>query len=510
MSSLDGVDDSVGASLADLRKEPSSPLDWVLVGFDSQDKSHLVLLGSGTGGIEELAGSVPESDIAYGVIRRVFEYDQAVGMGSAKVTKFIRVCWRPDAKISMKRKMKIGVLDGAIKKILGSTHTDLEAETKADLTDAAVLELIERITQKRDNVAAADGKQSSNFLMGGVAHNARTAQGDSSAAKAKQDGYLDASHLTGGAKGAEVAFEDLEAIQQALASVRDDRNPEVNWVLTGYKDKKTIELIGTGAGGVDELLQACRPATVCYGLFRVTEQIDKTTAVKFCFLTWQPEDVPVMARAAISTHKGAVQPVFRPYHVDFQVADASELDHERVMDHIMSLSGTKSKVTDKQAEHKVDVYERKNLGGLTVDSEVKVQFVDRDALVEAVKRVRDDRDLEVDWIVANYDIDGKELKLALRETGAGGLDEFKLALGRDTANMSYGLLRQTQVVELAEQVKFIFVVYQGEQIATQVKAKVGTFKGGVWPIFQPFHGDAFVDQVDELTPELVQQKLWKF
>jgi hypothetical protein len=56
-------------------------------------------------------------------------------MGAAKVTKFIRVCWRPEAKIPMKRKMKIGTLDGAIKKLLGSTHSDLEAEETGELSE---------------------------------------------------------------------------------------------------------------------------------------------------------------------------------------------------------------------------------------------------------------------------------------------------------------------------------------------------------------------------------------
>lgn len=505
MSALDGIDGAIEESMKELRKEAKSSLDWLLCGFESPDNSKLVLLGSGSGGITELAGKVPDADMAYGVVRKEFAYDEGGGgMGATTVTKFIRVSFRPESKLPIKRKMKMGTLDGAIKKVLGSTHADLEAETPDELTEQALMELIERITQKKDNTAAADGKQASTFLIGGVASNSRTAAGDSAAAQKRHDAYFDNSNLTGAAKGAEVAFEDPEAVQEAIRKVRDDKD-STTWCLTGYKDKKTVELIGSGEGDVTAILDACKDATVCYGIFRVTEQIDKTTAVKFCFLVWQPEDVPVMMRAAISTHKGVITPMFRPFHVDFAVSKREELSPEAVMDHIMGLSGTKSHVTDKAPEHKQEVYERKFLGGVKAE-EVQLEFVDRDALAQAVQAVRSDKD-DTNWVAASYQIEGKNVKLGLKGQGSGGLEELSSCLFEDKGNMTYGFYRTTQVVDMSTTVKFVFVTYQGPDIPNMIKAKVTTLRGGVVPVFHPYHGEFFVDGPDELTEETVQKRL---
>jgi hypothetical protein len=505
MSKLEEVDPVVTAAFNDLRKD-NSPTNWVLCGFESEESSSkLVLLGSGAGGISELSARVPENDVAYGVVRKIFEYDTTGGaMGATQVTKFIRVCWRPESKMSMKRKMKIGPLDGAIKKVLGATHADIDTESKDEISETALVHLIERITQKADMTASAAGKQASTFFNGGVASNARNAVSDSHAAKAKQDGYLDTNNLTGSAKGAEVEFDDIDAIKAAIQTVRENKDP-TTWCLTGYRDKKHIELLGTGTGDVSELLAACKDQTVCYGIFRVTEQIDKTTAIKFCFLVWQPEDVPVMIRAAISTHKGTVTPLFRPYHVDFQATTRTELTHEVVMDHIMGLSGTKSHVSDKAPQQKVDVYERKMLGGVKAE-EVVVEFTDQEALVNAIKLVRNDKS-DVTWAVASWDIDGKSVKLAFRSSGSGDAEPFRDALCVDPANVSYGILRTKQVVDMSTVVKFIFVVYQGPDLAPLVKAKVSTLRGGVVPIFHPYHAEMFIDSANELTNSAVDARL---
>jgi len=245
---------------------------------------------------------------------------------------------------------------------------------------------------------------------------------------------------------------------------------------------------------------------MCFGLFRVVERIDKTTAVKFVFVSWQPDDVPVMARASQGTHRGGVLPVFRPFHIDFSVSKRDELDMAGVMDAIMKLSGTKSMVTDRTPTHKEDKYERKFLGGVKDDA-IPLDFVDKDALDAAVRAVRSDAD-PATWVTAAYRIDGKSLALELKSAGTGGAGEFAAALCADPTNTAYGLLRVQQIIDgRTAAVKFVFVTYQGPEIASMVKAKVSTLRGAVLPAFQPFHGEMFVDSASEVTERSIMDRL---
>jgi hypothetical protein len=94
---------------------------------------------------------------------------------------FIQVTYERDLEVSTVTNLRIyDILNDSIRHEPSCTLTNL-------LSIQIITELIERITQKKDNVS---DKQASTFLMGGVAHNARTAQGDSSAATRKMDGYL--------------------------------------------------------------------------------------------------------------------------------------------------------------------------------------------------------------------------------------------------------------------------------------------------------------------------------
>ena len=128
-----------------------------------------------------------------------------------------------------------------------------------------------------------------------------------------------------------------------MAEVRDDTN-DTDWCLFGYETKKTLSLVGKGTGGCDAMMEAVAGGKAMYGLFRVTEQVDASTTVKFCFMVWQPQDVPVMMRGLLTTHKGVVTTAFRPFHCDFVAAEQSELSLEIAMHHLSGLTGTRSKV----------------------------------------------------------------------------------------------------------------------------------------------------------------------
>jgi hypothetical protein len=62
-----------------------------------------------------------------------------------------------------------------------------------------------------------------------------------------------------------------------------------------------------------------------FAMIRVIEKIDASETVKFCFVSWQPPNVPMAKRARLGLLQGAVANVFEPFHGSMTVADLSEL-----------------------------------------------------------------------------------------------------------------------------------------------------------------------------------------
>jgi len=148
------------------------------------------------------------------------------------------------------------------------------------------------------------------------------------------------------AGSATIGFVDEESFKQAMKTFRNDRENQ-DWILASYAKKDTLSLIGTGSGGVDELLSRVEEDNVNFGLVRVIDIIDKSKTVKFVYIKWQPESVKPMKKAEIGTRKGAIDAVFSPYHVDLHVSQKKDVTQQIIMNLVMSASGSKSNVLGK-------------------------------------------------------------------------------------------------------------------------------------------------------------------
>jgi hypothetical protein len=153
--------------------------------------------------------------------------------------------------------------------------------------------------------------------------------------------------LEGGARSKiGIAIDDEAALTAAIASVRKN-DSGVNWALVSYvpgAKPDCLTLVGTGSGGVDELLAKIDDQNVYYGLTRHVEVIDKSETVKFAHIALNGAQAPRMLRARIGTHKGAVEAIFRPFHVDLVTDDKRDITERALVDLIGAASGTKSHV----------------------------------------------------------------------------------------------------------------------------------------------------------------------
>ena len=492
-------------------RDNESPEDWVLCGFGDVKKcDECVVIGSGTGGIEALAKCVPEGDVAYGIVRCKFCFE-SVGSVKAETVKFVYVYWRPEG-ISIARKMKIGTLEGKIKKVLSPYHADVEASEAGELTEGAVQGLLGDVSGTTDKTGnkkatfAATGQMTAGALLGAKAPQVRATGTGADAGQ-------------GRARGAEVAVDDEKALAKELAAAK---NGSVGaWALWRYRDVKTLTFGASGGGGgLRAALEACPGDSVAYAVFTTEESHDvsdaqkgKISQKKYCMFVWQPETLPPTQKARISTHKGAVTTMLRahfPYQYDWFLTSRDELSDADVARHIGKLTGTVSSVADAVASKDLRlppgdrraVYAKtdaKTVGGV---QRAAVLDADAGAIAAALDAVRLDADASCDFAVAAFQ-DSTRLDLVAK--GTGGLTGLRAALPE--GQFAYGLVRLTDSFDRSTVTKFLFVMVHPEQVRPQLKGKLSCLTGLVKQAFSPFHCSCFVDGPAELTDALALETI---
>mmetsp|Transcript_9265 Transcript_9265/g.11108 ORF Transcript_9265/g.11108 Transcript_9265/m.11108 type:complete len:491 (+) Transcript_9265:132-1604(+) len=485
------IPDEIKQAIADVRDDKSDT-NFVVASYDESVDNALCLLGSGPGGVEALKGAVKESEVCYCLLREDYNYE-SVGAIKSNGTAFIFVYYRPET-IPIKRKMMIGSNEGQVKKVFSSYMKSLEIASLNEISQEKVDDIIGTVTQLKSKVTTKQAK--SGFLIGGQHVDARTADGDKGAAYSKPDSR--ANFGFNKSKGAAVSFTDEEKVKEEVGNVRSDTDP-CRWCLFTYINKKEIEFSASGNGDVSELLAACEDDKISYGLFRFEEVYDGQPHVKFGFVHWVPENglSPVL-KATISTHKGTVTPFFRPFHHQFYVENRSELTEEKAIDAISSLTGTKSKVTDRKADKKESVYVRKMIGGTTKETQL-LQYVDEEELRVAIAGVRNN-DVEDDWVLGGFIGDKKNVQFGLKGKGTGGAEGFVAAL--DESHIQYGLIRTIEKVDGYDTVKFTMIQYQPESIPLTLKGAVGVYHGAVTAMFSPHHANETTSDKNSILNKL--------
>jgi len=139
---------------------------------------------------------------------------------------------------------------------------------------------------------------------------------------------------------------DEDGLKGAIRAVKADAEPQ-DWMVCRWSGKNELSLVGSGSGGLPEFVSSVSNDEICFGLLRVTDQVDKTIATKFVFIKLQSDNVPPMKRAAVNVKIGDIEALFQPYHVSYVVTTKDDLKLEPIMDLVQRAAGTKNLVRDK-------------------------------------------------------------------------------------------------------------------------------------------------------------------
>jgi len=326
----------------------------------------------------------------------------------------------------------------------------------------------------------------------------------------------------------DLSFGDEEKAKTEFAAVRSNDNPQ-NWLLFTYSDsaKNTLDFVGSGTGGVEELKTHLNDNKACYGFVRVTDKIDNSVTVKFVFIVWCGEKVPFVKKAQITTHKGSVTKIFGQYHNDIHASNLDEINEGIIMNKVSDASGTANKVkagaavqsapshtfvkkesaaaepgasTGSPSHAKKEPAAKKDAAGAAPkNTAAMVTFTDEDAMRSAIKAIRADND-PTDWMLMGYEGSANTLKLVA--TGQGDLDELITHLKDD--QILYGLYRTTDTIDNTVAVKFVLIVWVGEKVPIIRKARIVTHKGDVTSFVGQYHVDVNCSNLNEINEDIVK------
>jgi len=114
------------AAIQDVRKD-SSDTNWVLASYDAPNSNNVILLGSGSGGAEELVSHLRDDIVAYGLVRQNEKFDDS------QRVMFAFINWTGE-NIHRMLRARLGTHSGTIKDIFSPYHVSINAEKSEEIS----------------------------------------------------------------------------------------------------------------------------------------------------------------------------------------------------------------------------------------------------------------------------------------------------------------------------------------------------------------------------------------
>ena len=125
----DVSDSELKAAYEDVRSD-NSDTNWVVYGYEGNSK--IVKKASGSGGLDELKGSLEDDQVHYGYLR------VTSGDNESKRSKFVFISWVGERVGPLKR-AKVSVHKASVKQIIQSYAIEVHAEKQEELIEEDIL-----------------------------------------------------------------------------------------------------------------------------------------------------------------------------------------------------------------------------------------------------------------------------------------------------------------------------------------------------------------------------------
>ncbi|XP_050389533.1 uncharacterized protein LOC126808659 [Patella vulgata] len=295
---------------------------YVIVGHVDGDQNRINVVTVGQDN-NEIASYMDDCQMMYVLARYETKFDMSLTI------KFVYFRWIGD-KVPIQKKGRFGVVKGSVEKHFNPYHMLLEISSVEDFNTEKILHQLEETSGTKSKVIeTTEGRQERGFTQ-------------TQLPKRNQGAKFGVNEIS--KTGANLEIDP--GVREYISLVQDNEDP-TSWLLACYQDnnpKMPIIVAGKGEGTVDELRENLVDDQVMYGLYRVTDKIDDITTVKFVYIIWVGTKVKPMTRAKISTHRGTMDELFGPAHVNIFANELSDITEELVLEKVTFASGTRSHV----------------------------------------------------------------------------------------------------------------------------------------------------------------------
>jgi len=269
----------------------------------------------------------------YGLVRVTDKIDQSV------TVKFVFIIWCGE-KVPFVQKGKMTTHKGSITNLMGQFHNDINCSNFNEISEEIIIGKVTDASGTSSRVKESPASTTSTYSSPNPSSpvpTRSTQKSSSSSHSGAKPGIPQGSTTV-------VQFIDEEGIRVAIKQVRSD-NDETDWLLLGYEgNTNKVVLQAKDSDGLDGLLNHLKPNEVQYALYRTTDTVDNTVAVKFVLILWVGEGVAGPRKARITTHKGEITSFIGQYHVDCSCSNLEEVNEEIIRDLVQRASGTASYV----------------------------------------------------------------------------------------------------------------------------------------------------------------------
>ncbi|KAH6652144.1 cofilin/tropomyosin-type actin-binding protein [Truncatella angustata] len=130
---MSGIDSPEILAAYDAVRSDKDETKWLLISYASAVGDKLALTATGTGGLEELAGKLDESQAQYAYVRVEYANDT-----ESKRVKFALVIWIGESTKVM-RKARVSIESGNVKRVLAHHSITVDARDKSDVTEKEIV-----------------------------------------------------------------------------------------------------------------------------------------------------------------------------------------------------------------------------------------------------------------------------------------------------------------------------------------------------------------------------------
>ena len=353
-------------------RSDKEPNDWVFLAYQG-NTNNVELVGTGSGGAEELKSHLEADRIGFALVRVQIEVD------NHKVTRFALIDFVGE-QISTVRKAKTVTFKEKIEKQFISSHVSLQVSSKEEVSEQLILSKVTDIagvSNKTRDVVSNNPPPSSNNYSNPPPSSSTTKSAPSEKTTSVGKGGASLIHQpkkSGNAvntASTDLSFEEEESCKNAIKGVRADDLPN-NFCLFAFKENnpsKNLVLVGEGSDGVEGLCNAItNEKTGCYyGLLRWDTVVQDVKTVKFVFINFIGEGIKVplslslsqkffslsaklslfflifkvIEKSKITTKIGAVKQLLGQFHTDLHASKKSELSEDSVREKISAVTFSK-------------------------------------------------------------------------------------------------------------------------------------------------------------------------